>query len=65
MKNKATKITLLYILFSILVAVIGYYVLYKFHTTQDAIFLNYSFGLRCLLKNIKDYNSPGLRPWAC
>ncbi len=43
MKNKATKITLLYILFSILVAVIGYYVLYKFHTTQDAIFLNYSF----------------------
>ena len=43
MKNKANKITLLYILFSILVAVIGYYVLYKFHTTQDAIFLNYSF----------------------
>jgi len=43
MKNKANKITLLYILFSILLAVIGYYVLNKFHTTQDAVFLNYSF----------------------
>jgi len=43
MKNKANKITLLYILFSILLAVIGYYVLNKFHTTQDTVFLNYSF----------------------
>jgi PAS domain S-box-containing protein len=43
MKNKANKITLLYILFSILLAVVGYYGLNKFHTTQDEVFLDYTF----------------------
>lgn len=43
MKNKANKITLLYILFSILLAVVGYYVLNKFHTTEDKVLLDYSF----------------------
>ena len=43
MKNKANKITLLYILFSILLAVVGYFILNKFHTTKDIIFLNFSF----------------------
>lgn len=42
MKNKANKITLLYILFSILLAVGGYYGLGKFHNTTDSVFLNYS-----------------------
>ena len=44
MKNKANKITLLYIFFSILLAVVGYYVLNKFHTTQDSVFLDFSFS---------------------
>lgn len=43
MKNKANKITLLYILFSIILAVVGYYILDKFHTTNDIVFLNFSF----------------------
>ena len=43
MKNKANKITLLYILFSIVLALVCYYVLDKFHTTNDLIFLNFSF----------------------
>ncbi len=43
MKNKANKITLLYILFSIALAVVGYYILNKFHTTNDEVFLNFSF----------------------
>jgi len=43
MKNKANKITLLYILFSIALAVVGYYILDKFHTTNDLVFLNFSF----------------------
>jgi PAS domain S-box-containing protein len=43
MKNKANKITLLYILFSIVLALVGYYVLDKFHTTNDLVFLNFSF----------------------
>jgi PAS domain S-box-containing protein len=43
MKNKANKITLLYILFSIVLAVVGYYILDKFHTTNDLVFLNFSF----------------------
>ena len=43
MKNKANKITLLYILFSILLSVVGYYILDKFHTTNDLVFLNFSF----------------------
>lgn len=43
MKNKANKITLLYILFSIVLALVGYYILDKFHTTNDLVFLNFSF----------------------
>lgn len=43
MKNKANKITLLYILFSIVLAVLCYYILDKFHTTNDLVFLNFSF----------------------
>lgn len=43
MKNKANKITLLYILFSIVLALVCYYVLDKFHTTNDLVFLNFSF----------------------
>ena len=43
MKNKANKITLLYILFSIVLALVGYYILDKFHTSNDLVFLNLSF----------------------
>jgi PAS domain S-box-containing protein len=43
MKNKANKITLLYILFSIVLALVGYYILDKLHTTNDLVFLNFSF----------------------
>ena len=43
MKNKANKITFLYILFSIVLALVGYYILDKFHTTNDLVFLNFSF----------------------
>ncbi len=43
MKNKANKITLLYILFSIFLAVVGYTILNKFPTTDDEVFLNFSF----------------------
>lgn len=43
MKNKANKITLLYILFSIFLAVVGYTILNKFHSTDDEVFLNFSF----------------------
>ncbi len=43
MKNKANKITLLYILFSIFLALVGYTILNKFHTADDEVFLNFSF----------------------
>ena len=43
MKNKANKITFLYILFSIILTIVGYYILDKFHTTNDLEFLNFSF----------------------
>lgn len=43
MKNKANKITSLYILFSIILTIVGYYILDKFHTTNDLVFLNFSF----------------------
>ncbi len=43
MKNKANKITLLYILFSIVLALAGYYILNKFHSPTDVVFLNYNF----------------------
>ncbi len=43
MKNKANKITFLYILFSIVLALVGYYILDKFRTTNDLVFLNFSF----------------------
>ncbi|MBL0012676.1 MAG: PAS domain S-box protein [Flavobacterium sp.] len=43
MKNKANKITLLYILFSIVLALVGYYILDKFHTSNHLAFLNLSF----------------------
>jgi PAS domain S-box-containing protein len=43
MKNKANKITFLYILFSIILTIVGYYILDKFHTTNDLVFLNFNF----------------------
>jgi PAS domain S-box-containing protein len=43
MKNKANKITFLYMLFSIILTIVGYYILDKFHTTNDLVFLNFSF----------------------
>ncbi|WP_298221817.1 PAS domain-containing sensor histidine kinase [Flavobacterium sp.] len=43
MKNKANKITLLYILFSMLLAVVSYYGFNSFHTTQDQVLLDFSF----------------------
>lgn len=42
MKNKANKITLLYIFFCIALAVVGYSILKQLQTTQDAVFLKYN-----------------------
>ncbi|MFN9113264.1 MAG: PAS domain-containing protein, partial [Bacteroidota bacterium] len=43
MKNKANKITWWYVVFSILLAALCYFVFDKFHTTEDLVFLNFSF----------------------
>lgn len=45
MKNKANKITLWYIFFSIVLVVLCYFLLNQFHTISDAVFLNFSLVL--------------------